>query len=171
MPDTRSLRILSTAVSVTAALALGACSSMPGSSGGSSTSSSSSSSTTSKSAAAPSYQPVSDVPIPGGTKINTEKSLILGQGDKWVGRMVLVMDRPSTQAYTYYLEQMPSFGWEQVSAVQGKTSTMTFTRGDRAANLEIVPSTFSGSEVAITVSPRQGAAAAAAAAPAASDKK
>ncbi len=169
MPDTRSLRILSTAVSVTAALAIGACSSMPGSSGGSSTSSTSSSTAT-KSTAAPSYQPVSDVPIPAGTKINTEKSLILGAGDKWVGRMVLVTDRPSTQAYTYYLEQMPTFGWEQVSAVQGKTSTMTFTRGDRAANLEIVPSTFSGSEVSITVSPRQGAAAAPAA-PATPDKK
>ncbi len=168
MPDTRSLRILSTAVSVTAALALGACSSMPGSSG-SSTSSSSSSSTTTKSAAAPAYQPVSDVPIPAGTKINTEKSLIFGQGDKWLGRMVLVMDRNSTQAYTYYLEQMPTFGWEQVSAVQGKTSTLIFTRGDRAANLEIVPSTFSGSEVSITVSPRQGAAAAVA--PATPEKK
>ena len=163
MPDTRSLRSLSTAVSVTAALALGACSSMPGSSDGSS--SSSSSSTTSKSAAAPAYQPVSDVPIPAGTKINTEKSLIFGQADKWLGRMVLVMDRNSTQAYTYYLEQMPTFGWEQVSAVQGKTSTLIFTRGDRAANIEIVPSTFSGSEVSITVSPRQGAGAAAAAAP------
>ena len=104
MPDTHSLRPRSTALSVTAALALGACSSMPefveqqcSSSG-------------TKSAASPAYQPVSDVPIPAGTKINTDKSLILGEGDKWVGRMVLVMDRPSTQAYTYYLEQMPTFG-------------------------------------------------------------
>jgi len=104
---------------------------------------------------------VSDVPIPAGTKINTDKSVILGQGDKWFGRMVLVTDRPSTQAYTYYQEQMPTFGWEQVTAVQGKTSILTFTRGERAATLEINPGTLSGSEVAITVSPRQTGSAAA----------
>lgn len=157
MPDTNSLRPFRTALAVSAALALAACSSMPGSSSSGSTSTTSTS--TAKSSAPAPYQPVSDIPIPGGTKINTEKSLILGQGDRWVGRMVLVTDRPSTQTYTYYLEQMPTFGWEQVSAVQGKTSVMTFTRADRAATLEIVPSTFSGSEVSITVSPRQGSGA------------
>jgi hypothetical protein len=162
MPDTRSLRRLATGLSISAALALGACSSMP-------ESSSSSSSASTKSATPAPYQPVTDVPIPAGSKINTEKSLILGQGDKWVGRMVLVMDRSSTQAYSYYEEQMPKFGWEPVSAVQGKTSTMTFTRGDnRAATLEIVSSTFSGSEVSVTVSPRNaGGTGAAAATPAA----
>jgi len=115
---------------------------------------------TTKSSTPAGYQPVSDVPIPSGTKINTDKSLIMGQGDNWVGRMVLVTDRPSTQTYTYYQEQMPTFGWAQVSGVQGKTGIMTFTRGERAATLEINPGTLSGSEVAITVSPRQGAAAA-----------
>ena len=158
MPDTRPLHQVALALSVTAALTLGACSSMPDSS-------SSSSSSSSKSAGSTAYQPVSDVPIPAGTKINTDKSLILGQGDKWVGRMVLVMDRPSTQAYTYYLEQMPTFGWEQVSAVQGKTSVATFTRAERAATLEITSGTLSGSEVSITVSPRQAGATAAPAAP------
>ena len=152
MPDTHSNYKLPVALVIASSLALAACSSMPGSS----SSSSSSSSTSSAKAAPNSYQPVSDVPIPGGTKINTDKSVILGQGDKWFGRMVLVTDRPSTQAYTYYQEQMPTFGWEPVTAVQGKTSIMTFTRGDRGATLEITPGTLSGSEVAITVSPRQG---------------
>lgn len=161
MPDTHSNYKLPVALVIASSLALAACSSMPGSSSSSSTTSSSSSSSSSSAKAAPnSYQPVSDVPIPGGTKINTDKSVILGQGDKWFGRMVLVTDRPSTQAYTYYQEQMPTFGWEPVTAVQGKTSIMTFTRGDRAATLEINSGTLSGSEVAITVSPRQAGAAA-----------
>jgi hypothetical protein len=156
MPDTHSNYTIPVALVVASSLALAACSSMPGSS-----SSSSSSSTSSSAKASSAYQPVSDVPIPAGTKINTDKSVILGQGDKWFGRMVLVTDRPSTQAYTYYQEQMPTFGWEQVTAVQGKTSILTFTRGERAATLEINPGTLSGSEVAITVSPRQTGSAAA----------
>jgi hypothetical protein len=102
----------------------------------------------------PNYQPVSDIPIPPSTKINTERSVILGSSDRWFGRMVLVLDRPSTMAYAYYLEQMPPFGWELVSAVQGKVSTLTFTRGERAATVEITPSALRGSEATVTVSPR-----------------
>lgn len=105
--------------------------------------------------AAPNYQPVTDIPIPASTRINTERSTILGNGDRWFGRMILVLDRPTTQAFAYYQEQMSTFGWEAVTAVQGKVSTLSFTRGDRAAMVEIGPSGLRSSEVAVTVSPRQ----------------
>jgi hypothetical protein len=106
-------------------------------------------------AATPNYQPVTDIPIPSSTRINTERSTILGNGDRWFGRMILVLDRPTTQAFAYYQEQMGTFGWEAVTAVQGKVSTLSFTRGDRAATVEIAPSGLRSSEVAVTVSPRQ----------------
>ncbi len=109
--------------------------------------------------ATPNYQPVTDIPIPASTRINTERSTILGNGDRWFGRMILVLDRPTTQAFAYYQEQMSTFGWEAVTAVQGKVSTLSFTRGDRAATVEIGPSGLRGSEVAVTVSPRQPPAA------------
>jgi hypothetical protein len=106
-------------------------------------------------AGTPNYQPVTDIPIPSSTRINTERSTILGNGDRWFGRMILVLDRPTTQAFAYYQEQMGTFGWEAVTAVQGKVSTLSFTRGDRAATVEIGPSGLRSSEVAVTVSPRQ----------------
>jgi len=106
-------------------------------------------------APAPNYQPVTDIPIPSSTRINTERSTILGNGDRWFGRMILVLDRPTTQAFAYYQEQMGTFGWEAVTAVQGKVSTLSFTRGDRAATIEIGPSGLRSSEVSVTVSPRQ----------------
>ena len=161
MPDTIALPKRTSALLIASSLtlALGACAGMQGSS--TNATSTTSSGAGSKSSAAPSYQPVSDIPIPAGTKINTDKSLILGQDDNWVGKMVLVTDRTSTQTYTYYQDQMPNFGWHQISGIQGKTGIMTFTRADRAAMLEITPGTLSGSEVAITVSPRQGGAGAA----------
>lgn len=105
-------------------------------------------------AATPNYQPVTDIPIPASTRINTERSTILGNGDRWFGRMILVLDRPTTQAFAYYQEQMATFGWEAVTAVQGKVSTQSFTRGDRAATVEIGPSGLRSSEVTVTVSPR-----------------
>lgn len=112
-------------------------------------------------AGSPSYQPVTDIPIPPGTKINTERSVILGGPDRWFGRMVLILDRSTTLAYAYYLEQMPAFGWEPITAIQGRTSNLTYVRGERASTIEIGPSGLRGAEVAITVSPRSTPAAAA----------
>mgnify|MGYP007071036159 FL=1 len=77
--------------------------------------------------------------------------------------MVLVLDRSTTLAYAYYLEQMPAFGWELITAVQGRTSAVTYVRGERAATVEIGPSGLRAAEVSITVSPRHVAAPATAA--------
>lgn len=108
-------------------------------------------------AEAPAYQPVSDLPIPGGTAIKPERSLILGSGDTWLGRMILDLKLNSTQAFSFYQEQMPAFGWQEVTAVQGKNSILTYTRGDRAATVEISPGAVRGSTASITVSPRKQA--------------
>lgn len=116
---------------------------------------------TASSPSTPGYQPVADMPIPSGTKINTERSLILGSPDRWFGRMVLALDRSSTLAYAYYVDQMPTFGWENLAATQGKTSTLTYVRGDRTSFVEISSAALRGSEVVITVTPKPAAAPAA----------
>lgn len=144
------LNVTTATAGLSALLLLGGCTAM--SAGGAKSSGASQPATTSTHTA--SYQPVSDVPIPPSTRINTERSAIFGGGDRWYGRIVLSLDRASTMAYAYYQDQMPPFGWELVSAVQGKVSVLTFTRGDRAASVEITPSALRGSEAVITVSPR-----------------
>jgi len=146
------------------------CSALGSGSGAGSEKSAGDKTTTAAAPAAPTYQPVTDIPIPASTKINTERSTILGNGDRWFGRMILVLDRPTTQAFAYYQEQMATFGWETVTAIQGKVSTLSFTRGDRAATIEIGPSGLRSAEVTVTVSPRQPPAPAAPTAPAAPRK-
>ena len=113
-----------------------------------------------KPAAATAYQPVSDVPIPGGTSIKPERSLILGSGDAWLGRMSLEVKLNSTQAFAFFQEQMPAYGWQEVTAVQGKSGILTYIRGERAATVEVEPGTLGGSTVFVTVSPRKQPAAA-----------
>jgi hypothetical protein len=106
-------------------------------------------------AAAPiTYQAVPDLPFAPGTTIDTERTLVLGSGERWMGRMALKSNLKSTQAYQYYLDQMPAFGWESVTAVQGKNSVLTWVRQERAATVEIAGTGFGGSTVDITVGPR-----------------
>lgn len=113
--------------------------------------------TTSASSSDPakSFALLTDIPIPPGADLDVEKSLVLGDLDHWTGRIILGLDESSTKAFSLYQSEMPNFGWMPVMSVQAGVSVLTFTRGDRAATVQIEGNTLRGSTVSITVAPRQ----------------
>ena len=102
-----------------------------------------------------SFALLTDIPIPPGADLNVEKSLVLGDLDRWTGRVILDVDQSSTKAFALYQIEMPNFGWQPVMSVQADVSVLTFTRGERAATIQIENNTLRGSSVSITVAPRQ----------------
>ncbi len=102
-----------------------------------------------------SFSLLTDVPIPPNASLDVERSLILGDLDRWTGRIILNVGQPATQTFALYQTQMPNFGWEPVMSVQAEVSVLSFTRGERAATVQIEDRTLGGSTVAVTVAPRQ----------------
>jgi hypothetical protein len=99
--------------------------------------------------------PVTDVPVPAGAKLDAEQSLIMGAQDKWLGRIVLRVDMAPTEAYNHFSKGMAGFGWNSITAVQARISSLTFQRGERVSTVQIEPASLTGVLVSITVSPRQ----------------
>ncbi len=95
--------------------------------------------------------------LPAGAKIQHEKSLIMGAGDQWVGRVSLDVGRDLSAAYKFFLETYPQQGWTLVTAVRGPTSLMVFTKQERNATVELQEGNFWGGSVTLTVSPRNAA--------------
>ena len=56
------------------------------------------------------FQPITDIPIPPGTTLDAQNSLILGSGDLWTGRLVLNLEQNHSEAFALYTTQMPQFG-------------------------------------------------------------
>ena len=102
-----------------------------------------------------SFALLTDIPIPPGASLDVEKSLVLGDLDRWTGRVILDVDQSSTKAFALYQAEMPNFGWQPIMSVQAGVSVLTFTRGERAATIQIENRTLRGSTVSITVAPRQ----------------
>ncbi len=100
---------------------------------------------------------LTDIPVPPGADLDVEKSLVLGDLDRWTGRVILDVDESSTKAFALYQAEMPNFGWLPVMSVQAGVSVLTYTRGERAATIQIENNTIRGSTVSITVGPRQTA--------------
>lgn len=104
-----------------------------------------------------SFALLTDIPIPPGASLDVEKSIVLGDLDRWTGRVILEVDQSASKAFGLYQKEMPNFGWLPVMSVQDGVSVLTFTRGERAATIQIENNTLRGSTVSITVAPRQTA--------------
>ena len=96
-----------------------------------------------------------DMPIPGGAKIIHDKSLILGSGDTWAGRVAIGTVQNSTETFTFFREQFQRAGWTLVSSTKTKNSILVFIKKDRTATIEIEDGSMIGKTgVMLTVAPR-----------------
>lgn len=98
---------------------------------------------------------LTDIPIPPKSTLDVDRSLILGDLDRWTGRIVLNVGQDAAPTFALYQTQMSNFGWEPIMSVQADISVLSFTRGERAATVQIESRTLGGSITTITVAPRQ----------------
>jgi hypothetical protein len=99
-----------------------------------------------------------DIPISANDQLDVDKSLLLNTGEQWIGRAVLKSKLDTVQAFEYYLSNMPTYGWISITAVQSETSVLTYEKGSRVATIQIERGTLRGSQISVTVSPRDAIA-------------
>ena len=102
-----------------------------------------------------SFSLLTDIPIPPNATLDVERSLILGDLDRWTGRIILNVGQGAPQTFALYQTEMTNFGWEPIMSVQAEVSVLSFARGERAATVQIENRTLGGSTVSVTVAPRQ----------------
>jgi hypothetical protein len=95
----------------------------------------------------------SDIPIPANASMNVGRSLILGARDGWIGRLVYTTSYNPQQAFEFYSREMPGFGWQEITRIRSQVNVLTYTRGERAATVQISHTTLGGTEVDFTISP------------------
>ncbi|MDA0653679.1 MAG: hypothetical protein O3C49_10435 [Proteobacteria bacterium] len=102
----------------------------------------------------PNFAQFSDVPVPAGADMDLERSLVLGEQNAWIGRLVMAVGTNPGKTFDFYFGEMPRFGWLPVTTVRAETSVLTFARGSRIATIQVWGRTLSGSTVSMTVSPK-----------------
>jgi hypothetical protein len=95
-----------------------------------------------------------DIAVPAGATMDVERSLVLGARDNWIGRLSMKTGGSTSDAYDFFLREMPKFGWQEITSVRSQVSVLTYSRSNRIATIQIRRKTLGGSAVDITVSPR-----------------
>ena len=101
-----------------------------------------------------SYAQFTDVPVPAGAAMDLERTIVLGNKESWIGRVVYSTELDPSRAYDFVFTEMPRFGWSVISTVRAATSVLTYTRTGRAATIQIVSRALGGASVSMTVSPQ-----------------
>lgn len=92
-----------------------------------------------------------NLPLPQGTKIDLERTLILGGTADWTGRVAGTAALGEEDLIRHFQEQLGKGGWKLVTIARSKSSLMTFTNASRAATIEVSPAGGFGSGSAFTV--------------------
>lgn len=95
-----------------------------------------------------------DMPMPVGGEIDLDRTLVFGGNDTWFGRLVIKVSHGANDMFDFYKQKLGGYGWEEITSIRAATSVLTYARGDRVATIQIQGRAITGSEVAITVSPK-----------------
>jgi len=107
-------------------------------------------------AGTPTFGQFTDIPIPDGARMDADRTLLVGPGDSWVGRLVFgVRWTNAPEIFDFYKAKMPTYQWQEISSVRADISVMTWQRGDRIATIQIEETTL-GAAVTLTMGPVAG---------------
>lgn len=101
---------------------------------------------------------ISGVALPDGYSLDTNRTIILGEGDRWIGRLSYSVNSSADSMFDFIRREMANYGWTEVSVVRAETSQLTFLSGggDRVASVLIARATLYGSKIDMTVAPSTG---------------
>ena len=92
-----------------------------------------------------------DIPIPIGSSLNQEESIIISKNKSWLGRLVFDSNKKQLSIFDFFRNELPKFGWKKLSEVRADSSLHNYTNVNRVASIQIFSNTFFGSKVSITV--------------------
>ena len=97
---------------------------------------------------------IADVPFPPGTKIDVERSLIMGEGKTWSGQLVAYVPLRKREVFNFYVKNFPDFSWKEQTTIRGEVSILNFLgENSRVAIITVEERRFNKAQVIISVSP------------------
>ena len=97
---------------------------------------------------------IQDIPFIKKSRIDIEKSLILGEGKSWSGQILLNVPSPKPSVFNFYVKNIGDFGWKEQTTIRGATSILNYVgENNRVIVISIKEVRFNKSEVLISVSP------------------
>ncbi len=98
-----------------------------------------------------------DIPIPDNSTMNIEKTLLLGEKENWIGRLLLNSSLKPDEVFNFYKLNLTKYNWVEITSVRSNISVLTYSLNERIMTIQIAPVKFStknSSSINIIMSPK-----------------
>jgi len=116
-------------------------------------------STAASAQSAVSFSQFPDLPIPDEAEMDVERTLVFGSGAAWFGQVAISAPHTPNDMFDFYKGNLKRYGWQEVTSVRAPTSVLTHIRENRVLAIQISEATLRGSNILLTVSPKENSGA------------
>lgn len=100
------------------------------------------------------FSQFTDIPIPDGSQMDLDKSMMFGRETDWMGKMTFYAPYNVSGVFDFYMEEMPKFNWKELTSVRGSNSVLTYRYNCRVATVQLISNGFrGGTTVIISMAP------------------
>ena len=103
-----------------------------------------------------SFAQFQDIPIPENSIMIIEKTLLLGEKENWIGRLVISNPIKPAKVFDFFKQKLVDYNWIEITSVRSTTSILTYSFDKRVMTIQIEPINYSNkyqSTISITMSP------------------
>ena len=94
------------------------------------------------------------IPLPDNSNYLINKSVIIGEGNKFSGILYLQHEQSADDIVTFYRKNMISDGWSEIGIVRSSFILVNFEKEHRFATIKVIRTMFEKSDSEITIGPK-----------------
>ena len=83
------------------------------------------------------FSNIKDTPIPETATVDVNKSMVVGGGSSWTGKLVYSTPQPSTEVIDFVNNKMQASGWTKISELRGNENVFSFMKDKRVATVVV----------------------------------
>ena len=99
------------------------------------------------------FSQITDMPLPSKSKIILDNTVIVGKNENWMGRLALTHNDSIDELFTFFVNEMPKFDFEEKSSVRSTESSLIFQNKKKTIFIKISKMNFRKTNIEITSTP------------------
>ncbi len=78
-----------------------------------------------------------DIPIPDGSVMDMENTVIFGSDEEWFGRLTIIPNQSHAETFDFFRFEMPNLSWKEITNVRSTSSVLSYEKNNRVVTIQI----------------------------------
>ena len=101
-----------------------------------------------------SFAKFKDIPIPDGSVMDMNNTVIFGSDDEWFGRLSLIPNLSHAETFDFFRYEMPNLNWKEITNVRSTSSVLSYEKENRVVTIQITNS-YGKTLCSVNMSPKK----------------